>query len=159
MRSHAVLSAALLLPALALLPAPSAAQGAPEDVEAVKAVVTRLFDGMRAHDGAMVRSVFHEGARFVTVAEREGGVEVTYEDVEGFVTAAGRPGEPWDERVTSWQVNVDGRVASVWTGYVFYLGDTFSHCGIDSFEMVKTDAGWLVTQLADTRRREGCPAP
>lgn len=148
---------------LALLPSPVRGQaaevGPPADVEAVKAVVLRLFDGMRTADAAVVRSVFHPEARFVVVTERDGDVQVGFENPGGFATAVGEATEVWDERVTGWQVNVDGRIASVWTDYVFYRGDTFSHCGIDSFEMVKTAEGWLITQLADTRRREGCPAP
>ncbi|MBW3534936.1 MAG: nuclear transport factor 2 family protein [Gemmatimonadetes bacterium] len=152
-----------LLLAFALLPSPArgqaAGEGPPEEVEAVKAVVIRLFDGMREADAAKVRSVFHPQARFVVVTERDGDVQVGFESAGGFAIAVGEATEVWDERVTGWQVNVDGRVASVWTDYVFYRGDTFSHCGIDSFEMVKTGEGWLITQLADTRRREGCPAP
>jgi hypothetical protein len=41
-------------------------------------------------------------------------------------------------------------------GYVFYVGDRFSHCGVDSFQLVRISAGWRIIQIADTRRKEGC---
>jgi hypothetical protein len=40
--------------------------------------------------------------------------------------------------------------------YRFYVGERFSHCGVDSFHLVRTADGWRIVDLADTRRREGC---
>jgi hypothetical protein len=123
----------------------------------VLAVVQRLFDGMRARDSAIVRSVFHPEARFASVAVRGDTTRVVIEPVHGFVAAVGRGGEPWDERLTSTEVRVDDTIASVWAAYDFYAGERFHHCGVDSIELLRTDAGWKITQLADTRRRDGCP--
>ena len=133
-------------------PAPPADESAE-----VLAVVETLFDGMRAADSALVRSAFHREARFVSVAEREGSVQVRVEGVDRFVAAVTGATEEWDERLTSSEVRVDGRIASVWAEYRFYLGGEFSHCGVDSIELVRAADGWKITQLADTRRREPCP--
>lgn len=147
----------LLAGCVALLAVPSAALAQTEDEREVLAVVQRLFDGMRARDSAVVRSVFHPEARFASVAGRGDSTRVVIEGMDGFIAAVGRGGEPWDERLTSTEVRVDDTIASVWAGYDFYAGDRFSHCGVDSIELLRTPAGWRITQLADTRRREGCP--
>jgi hypothetical protein len=34
-----------------------------------------------------------------------------------------------------------------------------SHCGVNSIELLRDAEGWKVTQLSDTRRRDGCPDP
>jgi hypothetical protein len=45
----------------------------------------------------------------------------------------------------------------VWVDYALYIGERFSHCGIDHFLLVKNEAGeWKILELADTRRTEGC---
>jgi hypothetical protein len=41
--------------------------------------------------------------------------------------------------------------------YSFYLGDKFSHCGVDAFLLARDGTEWKVVSLADTRRRQGCP--
>lgn len=138
----------------ALAPAATAQQSSDA---AVLEPVTRLFDGMRKGDSSMVRSVFDSTARLVTVGTRDGQPVVRVETVDGFVQAIGTPhDEVWDERLHDTEVRVDGNLAAVWTGYRFYLGDKFSHCGVDAFQLVRRADGWKISQIADTRRKEGC---
>ena len=118
------------------------AQAVP-DREAILAVVKRLFDGMRAGDSASVRAVFHPRAAFIGALEQQGAATVGFEDPEEFIKAVGTP--------------QDGTLAAVWMDYSFYLGDRFSHCGVDAFLLAREGAEWKVVSLADTRRRQGCP--
>jgi hypothetical protein len=50
-------------------------------------------------------------------------------------------------------------MAHVWAPYTFYLGGKWNHCGVDSFELLKVNGAWKLTQLSDTRKRDGCPDP
>ncbi|HUH33176.1 MAG TPA: hypothetical protein VLZ28_04430, partial [Daejeonella sp.] len=59
-------------------------------------------------------------------------------------------------RITFDQVLIDDNLASVWTSYQFYIGDKFSHCGVNSFQLVKGKEGWKIVYLIDTRRKENC---
>lgn len=129
--------------------------GQPTDEEAVVAVVKQLFDGMRARDTTMMKSVFADEARFYGV-NREGGVQVTMpaQFIRGIASA--QPGVVLDEVLHDIEVRVDGPLATVWTYYDFFAGDRFSHCGYDAFQLLKTSAGWKIVALADSRRREGC---
>jgi hypothetical protein len=47
-------------------------------------------------------------------------------------------------------------MASVWAPYKFYLGDKFSHCGVDVFQLMKTGDGWKIIYIVDTRRKGDC---
>lgn len=126
----------------------------------VLAVVRRLFDGMRAGDSAMVRSVFAAEARLVSTDTREGQPTVRVTTADAFVAAVGRPHDAiWDEQIWDTEIRVDGNLAAVWTKYAFFLGDRFSHCGVDAFHLVRRTDGWKIVDLADTRQREGCAMP
>jgi hypothetical protein len=122
--------------------------------DSVVAVAKRLFDGMRAHDAAMIAATFAEGAMMTGVPRP--GQPVAFEPVSGFVAQAGTPGEPWDEQIYDPEVRIDGGLATLYVFYTFSLGEQFSHCGVDTFWMVRTAEGWKIAALADTRRREGC---
>jgi hypothetical protein len=158
-----ILYTAALAAGVAAFPAVASAQAAatsPEaEHEAVMGVVTRLFDAMRQGDTVMLRSVFHPEARLATAGMRNGAPTLGIERVDGFAQAlGGKPAEQvWDERLYNEVVHVDGTLATVWTEYDFFLGDQFSHCGVDSFQLAKTADGWKIFSLADTRQREGCP--
>ena len=52
-----------------------------------------------------------------------------------------------------------GDFAQVWCDYAFYIGNTFSHCGVDAFQLHKQKDGWKIFHLADTRRTENCTIP
>ncbi len=141
--------------ALAMLVVSTAvdAQGTGAEAE-VRAVVDRLFDGMRKNDSSMVRPLFHAKARMISITMRDGAPVVqVQESVEGFIAAVGRPHpEVWDERVSNVRAMFDGPLASVWMDYTFHRGTTFSHCGVDHFLMVKEGGTWKILELADTRR-------
>ncbi|HUP19328.1 MAG TPA: nuclear transport factor 2 family protein [Gemmatimonadota bacterium] len=149
-----IAAAVLFLGALAL-PAPTAAQ---TEEDAVRAVVDGLFDAMRAGDSLAVRALFHPQARLITAGMREGVPTLRAEDsVDGFVEAVGTPhDEVWDERIDDVKIRVDGPLASAWLDYGFFLGETFSHCGVDAFLLFRAPEGWQIVSIADTRRREGC---
>ena len=149
-------------PLLSLLVLTSAASAqtsvaaVPDEREAVLAVVQRLWDGMRTRDTALVRSVFDSSASLTRVATRNGEARVQVLPVSGFIEALGRANEAWNERMFAPEVRIDGSLATVWTEYDFHLGNQFSHCGVDAFQLLKTSAGWKVVALSDTARREGC---
>jgi hypothetical protein len=57
---------------------------------------------------------------------------------------------------------VSGTLATIWADYDFHFGQTFSHCGVDAVQLLKTAEGWKIVSLADTFVLEGCerhPAP
>ena len=119
--------------------------------------VVRLFDGMRAGDSSMVRAALAPDARLMTVVMRDGVASLRAGSVEDFVRAVGTPHEDvWDERISDEVVQVDGPLATAWMRYTFYAGTRLSHCGVNSFELVRGAEGWRITSIADTRRREGC---
>jgi hypothetical protein len=154
----------LLLPALFLLAAPAAlAQSAPAttpaaETEAVKQTINRFFEGMRKTDSAMIRSTLAPTAVLQTISTRGGSVQVQNESVRDFLKAVGtpHPGVVYDERITFERVLVDAQLASAWTPYQFYVGDKFSHCGYNSFQLVKLAQGWRIAYIIDTRRKDQC---
>jgi Putative lumazine-binding len=129
-----------------------------EDEKAVKAVVVQLFDGMQKHDSTMIRACFHPSARMQSVgANRKiGNVEVTTENsIDGFVKSIGSMPltTQIEERILNYEIRVDAQMATAWTPYEFYLNGKKNHCGVDAFQFFKTDKGWKILTIADTRRK------
>lgn len=152
-----------LLALAGLVPGPAlVAQGTDEEPDraAVLAVVDRLFDGMRANDGDVVRSVFIEGATLVSTENAEGEPMTRLIPTEGFAQAVDNATIPWDEPTWDPIVQVRDHLATVWVKYAFYAGEEFSHCGVDAFILARQrDGAWKIAALADTRQREDCELP
>lgn len=147
----------ILLSVLALLLAGSAQLQAQQEEREVLAVIQQLFDGMRAKDTARMRALLHPHARMVSPAVRDGAVVINVDSPDRWLAGvAGSTAGLLDERTRNPVVHIDGALASVWIEYTFYVGERLSHCGIDTFHLVRTAEGWRIIDLADTRRREGC---
>lgn len=152
--------ACLITVLLAIAVTPVQAQSAADAEEEVLQVVDRLFDGMRTGDSTAVRAVFDDGARIQSIGMQDEGPVLRNGSVDRFVEAVGRPHDAvWDERIWDPEVLVDGPLATAWTPYAFYLGDTFSHCGVNAIHLVRRADGWKIFHLVDTRREEGCEIP
>ncbi len=123
-------------------------------------VVEALFEGMRLGDSTMVRSVFTKDARWMTILEKDGQPILRTGSVDGFVKAVGTPHEKaWNEPIWDYEVQINGKLAQIWTKYAFYLGENFSHCGVDAFQLFNGNNGWKIFQLTDTRQFEDCELP
>jgi hypothetical protein len=148
-----------LLAVLLILPAAAVhAQAAPpqESSEAL-AVVDALFAAMAVHDVAAARQALLPGANLVVVLA-DGRVRVM--DDAGFLEALGKDKAPWQERIWDARVTVQDGLAQVWAPYDFHHDGKFSHCGVESFALVRDAAGaWRIANVSYTMRHEGCTAP
>jgi hypothetical protein len=61
------------------------------------------------------------------------------------------------ERYWDATVLIQGDIAVFWAPYDFHVGGEFSHCGIDSFQLVRQQGKWLLSNLSWTLERENCP--
>jgi len=144
-----------------LTPGLSQAQESGEE-NAVREVITRLFTGMEKGDSAMVHAVFTEQVTLATAFRDKNKNPVLRREasVEDFLKAVGTPHkEVWHEETWNLKVQIDDDFAQAWCDYAFYIDNTFSHCGVDAFQLHKGKDGWKIFHLADTRRKEGCEIP
>ncbi|MGH7481959.1 MAG: nuclear transport factor 2 family protein [Longimicrobiales bacterium] len=120
----------------------------------VLGVIRGLFDGMRQADTVAIRASFHPEARLVTTGEQDGRPTVQIIPIDRFIASIASAQGYLDERTYDPVVHIDGNLAQVWTFYTFDLAGTFSHCGTDAFLLVRTDAGWKIINVADTRYQD-----
>lgn len=121
-------------------------------------VVEQLFVGMRNADSSLVAKSFHPEAILQTIHKSANGEhQVKTDDVARFkAVVAAQPPNLLDERLMGKSIQIDGAMAMIWTPYRFYLGDSFSHCGVNLFTLMHSLEGWQIVHLIDTRRKEGC---
>ncbi len=145
----------ILLTAIFLVTSGAKAQTA---VDSVKATINQLFDGMRGSDPLKIRDAFTDSAELQTIGRtRDGSIRIINDGVEKFASSIAKlPKDSADERIVFESIKIDGPLASVWTPYKFYYAGKFSHCGVNSFQLVRIAGKWKIQYLIDTRRRVGC---
>jgi len=126
--------------------------------DSVKAVIKQLFEGMKNSDAAMIQSAFADSAILQSVGRnKEGKIVIENERIDEFAKSisALKKGAA-DEQIVFESIKIDGPLAAVWAPYKFYFDGKFSHCGVDSFQLVFIDGRWKIQYLVDTRRKQPC---
>jgi hypothetical protein len=125
------------------------------DEKDVLAAVQKTFDGMASNDAGKILASMTADARLYGV--RSNGA------------AYAMPAEQWAARLASLKsafverftkapvVSIHGTIANVWGEYEFLRDGKFVHCGVDSFNLLKTADGWKVATILDTEETTGCP--
>lgn len=124
-----------------------------------QAIVDTFFEGFHQGDTLKMKSVMLTEVPMQTVfSTADGEDRIVTNSADNFLVAiANRPEEQkWDERLLDYKVQIDGNLAHVWTPYEFWLNGTFSHCGANAFTIGKTDDGWKIIHIIDSRRKGSC---
>ncbi|MCC8358819.1 nuclear transport factor 2 family protein [Salinimicrobium sediminilitoris] len=131
----------------------------PIEEDKVQRVVETFFEGFHARDSTIMKSVFHENPVIQTIGRSKTGETVLVRE-ELQKVLKGIVGIPlktdFKEVLHDYVIKIDGNMANVWTPYSFYMDETFSHCGVNSFQLLKVEEEWKIIYLIDTRRKEGC---
>ena len=118
------------------------------------AVTRKLFDAMRAKNADAIRALFTPEGQLVAVDKPRTGEGLSRTraftaDAFARTIAEARGGE-FIERMPQPQVNLFGDLATVYGRYTFHVGDKFSHCGTNTFNLVRTAEGWKIANAAST---------
>ena len=134
----------------------------PPEVEAqeqVKQVIETFFEGFHKQDSTIIKSTLSDRITLQTTGwDREGKTRFREEKLsEMLASICSIPDSiKFQEKLTSFSIQVDRTMANAWVGYEFWLNDEFSHCGINSFQLVDFDGEWKIIYLIDTRGKTGC---
>lgn len=126
--------------------------------DSVKTTINTLFTAMKTADASLFKSIFSDSAVLQTISRsKEGKTVVRTENISEFANFVGQlKKDSADERISFETIKIDGPLAIAWTPYNFYFNGKFSHCGVNSFQLVRFDGAWKIQYLIDTRRRTGC---
>ena len=145
-----------LLAVLFTFGATPASAGPREERREVLATVQRLFDGMAARDQAALMAIVIPEGRITSHGLRDGNVVVRTGSWSDWAARIAGQNERLEERMYNPRVRIRGSLATVWTEYTLHRNGTFSHCGVDLFDMAKVDGRWRILNITFTVETEGC---
>jgi hypothetical protein len=136
------------------------AQSQESENENVKQTIISFFEAFHKQDTTALKSMAKGNIKMQSISVNKEGETVLQESkYDDFVRniASIPQGRIFEEKLLSFTINVDGEMANAWTPYEFWYNGKFSHCGVNSFQLIKEEDTWKIIYLVDTRRREECP--
>lgn len=137
----------------------SVALGQGLEKENIINTIDLFFEGMKSADTSKINEQLYTSCELKTIGKtKEGNADIHYTEMPVFVEMiAKKPASQiLDERISSYDIMIDQNMAIAWTPYLFYMNDTFSHCGVNVFSLIKDGEKWKIFAIMDTRQKENC---
>jgi len=125
----------------------------------VKETIQEFFQAFHEQDSIKLRAMVVPSIYMQSIAvDSSGNSELESEEYSKFLKSiVSIPSTTkFEERLLSFDIRMNGALASVITPYSFYVNDILSHCGVNSFQLYKTEGEWKIIHIVDTRKKEGC---
>jgi hypothetical protein len=129
------------------------------DRDAVLKTVQIFFDTMTARDVASARKVMVPQGRFHAMDMRQPKIDPQSFSNEEYFERLQQSKRTSRERIWNPEVRVHGLIATVWAPYDLWVDGKYSHCGVDVFDLIKTDDGWKIAGGAFTMEAQCEPSP
>lgn len=136
----------------------SFSQNTPEE-ESAKKLVVDFFEAFHRQDTVKLRSFAHEDAVLQSIsASEELENKFTTNTYSKFLNGLASIPETtkFEEVIHDFEISVYGEMANVSTPYSFYINEEFSHCGVNSFQLMQVKDEWRIIYLVDTRKKQDC---
>lgn len=122
----------------------------------VQKAIEIFFEGFHQKDSIKIKTVCSDKIILQSISESATkGNKLSNETAEEFYKAiASIPSNlKFQEKILSYNIQIDGSMAHVWAPYEFYLNDKLSHTGVNTFTLFKERDIWKIIYLIDTRRK------
>lgn len=118
----------------------------------VKQVINNMFQAMKQADTVLLKSCFADNVIFQTILNKPEGAVIGNQSFNDFIQSIGKQtANALDERIEFGAIQIEPLMATVWTPYSFYYKGSYSHKGVNSFQLVKFKEGWKIQYIIDTR--------
>ena len=125
----------------------------------VKNIIIKFFDAFHKQDSVAINALVSKDLTLQSIGKnKEGVTQLSSQEFSVFLKSiVSIPKDTnFEEKLLDFKIRLDGDMANAWTPYEFWVNGNLSHCGVNSFQLVKLEGTWKIIYLIDTRRREGC---
>ncbi|CAC9976918.1 nuclear transport factor 2 family protein [Flavobacterium panici] len=122
----------------------------------VQKAIEIFFEGFHQKDSVKIKTVCADKMILQSISESSvKGNKLSNESAaEFYKSIATIPSTmKFQEKILSYNIQIDGTMAHVWAPYEFYLNDKLSHTGVNTFTLFKEKDSWKIIYLIDTRRK------
>lgn len=121
----------------------------------IENTVKTFFAGFHAKDTMKIKAVCADKMILQSIIEGQKGTRFEDEKPSEFYKSFSTfPADlKFEERILSYNIQIDGKMAHAWTPYEFYVNGKLSYSGVNAFTLYNENGIWKIIYLIDTRRK------
>ena len=126
---------------------------------AIKQSISTFFEGLQTSDTLKIQSVCHKEMKLQSIMVKNAVGKLSFETNSAFYKSIGSIPKniKIEERILSYNIQIDGSMAQVWAPYEFYIDGKLSHIGTNSFTLLLENnseaSAWKIIHIIDTRKK------
>ena len=122
----------------------------------VQKTIDAFFVGLNSKDTLTIKKTCHKEIILQSIVVENQSKKLQTDDYNDFLKSIADIPENViiNEKLLSYEIQIDDNLAHVWTPYEFYVNGKLSHKGANSFTLIKEDDSWQIIHIIDTRRRD-----
>lgn len=114
-------------------------------------IVNKLFAEMAAANPAGILAVHTPDSQLVALfRQKDGKTRIDTINGDAFSKMFTDKSRVMKEEMYAPKVELFGDLAMVWGRYVFFVNNKLTHCGVNTFNLVRTPDGWKIANGAST---------
>ena len=128
-----------------------------DDAKDAWGVIEKMFTDMANHNPPAIADLYLKDSNLTAVIRTKDGKNVIRSFTgEAFSKNFAEKRGELKEDMYAPETKVYGDLAMVYGRYVFFVDGKISHCGVNAFHLVRTDAGWRIANASSTIDPAGC---
>lgn len=122
----------------------------------VQKTIDAFFVGLNSKDTLIIKKTCHKEIILQSIVVENQSKKLQTDAYNDFLKSIGDIPKNViiNEKLLSYEIQIDDNLAHVWTPYEFYVNGKLSHKGAISFTLIKEDDSWQIIHIIDTRRRD-----
>ena len=119
-------------------------------------VVNKFLKVLETGDIEMAREILVvEGSNF-SVREDGESYKVRFTDYKSLIENLPKTKGKYREVIRNPKILIHKKIAVLWAKYDFFVNGKFSHCGVDSFSLIKSEGKWKIASIIYTVEKKAC---
>jgi hypothetical protein len=128
----------------------------PTEEQQVISVVKQFFKVLETRDTDLARTILLQSGSNFSIREEGNKKILKHTGFGDVINSLKKNRSKYREMIFSPTILIHKDIAILWAKYRFYIDGKFSHCGVDSFSMIKIDNKWKIAGIIYTIEKKGC---
>jgi len=128
-----------------------------DDAKDAWGVIEKMFTEMANHNPPAIADLYLKDSNLTAIIRTKDGKNVIRSFTgEAFSKNFAEKRGELKEDMYAPETKVYGDLAMVYGRYVFFVDGKISHCGVNAFHLVRTEAGWRIANASSTIDPTSC---
>ncbi len=123
----------------------------------IQYTVDKFVEGLNKRDTVVIKKLVDQNLGLLTVFHDGKKNIIAAETLEMLMKSLSKSkSKTYYQEQSECIIETNNVISTAWCKYVVYDGTKIVHCGVNAYQLYKTNKGWKIIQITDSRQNIDC---